>query len=124
MGIDRRQFCESVGGGTALLFLASCGGGSSGYGMSAPAPAPVPGCGAVTITGNHGHTLTIPMADLTSMVDKTYSIQGSADHNHTITLTPVQLGQIGGKMAVIVSSTTGMSAYFAVHAHDVTSNCS
>jgi len=57
------------------------------------------------------------------MVDKTYNIQGAADHNHTITLTPVQLGQIKGHLAVTVISTTASSATAGMHAHDVTSNC-
>ena len=122
MTIDRRQFFERIGGGTALLFLAGCGGGMGYGGSSAPAPAQNQ-CAAVTITGNHGHSLVIPIADLDSMVDKTYNIQGAADHNHTITLTPVQLGQIKGHLAVTVISTTASSGTTAMHSHDVTSNC-
>jgi len=125
MGIDRRQFCEGLGGSTALLFLAACGGG--GYGMTtAPTPAPSPGsCGASAsmITGNHGHVLVVPMADLNSTSPISYNIQGSADHNHTVTLDPSQLALIKAKMAVMLTSSSGSSTYFAAHVHGVTANC-
>jgi hypothetical protein len=133
MAIDRRKFCEGLGGSTALLFLAACGGGGSGSGsymspapapMPPPPPGPVTSCSAITITGNHGHSLVIPVADLNSMVDMTYNIQGTADHNHTITLTPVQLGQIKGRMAATVISSIASSMTTSSHSHDVTSNCS
>jgi len=129
MGIDRRQFCEGLGGSTALLFLASCGGGGGGYGMNSPAPAPTPSpgsCGASVsmITGNHGHVLVVPMADLNSTSPITYNIQGSADHNHTVTLDASQLAMIKAKMAVMVTSSSGTSTYFAPHMHAVTANCS
>jgi len=74
--IDRRQFFERIGAGSALLFLAAAAAAWLG---EAQAPAPAQNqCGAVTITGNHGHSLVIPRGDLDSMVDKTYNIQGAA----------------------------------------------
>lgn len=87
-----------------------------------PAPAPPPpalSCGATAISANHGHTLTIPAADVDSATFKTYSIVGTADHDHTITLLPMQLAQIKAGTAVTVNSTTDAS-----HFHEVTVNCS
>ena len=118
MTIDRRQFLERVGGGTALLFLAGCGGGAGGYGGSA-APAPAQNqCGAVTITGNHGHSLVIPVADLDSMVDKTYNIQGAAVHNHVVTLALADLRALKAGTAVTVISSNA-----AGHEHSISILC-
>ena len=99
----------------------------------APAPAPTPAppppagalsCGATAISDNHGHTLTIPAADVDSTVTKTYNIAGIADHPHTITLTPVQLAQIKAMTSVTVSSSVDRSPIYATHFHAVTVNCS
>ena len=72
----------------------------------------------VVIAGNHGHVLSIPAADLNATVDMTYGIQGSADHNHTVTFTPAQLAQLKAGTAVTVTSTTNLS-----HSHDVGTRC-
>src|SRR5213592_3123101 len=84
MTITRKQFLDGATATTVLLLFQGCGGGGGGYGSpapaSAPAPAPAPapasGCGASgsQIADNHGHVLSIPSADLDSMVDKTYGI--------------------------------------------------
>ena len=113
-------------GGTALaVALASCGGsGGGGYGGMAPTPTPNPpppgtlSCHDTLITGNHGHSVTIPTADLDSTVNMTYNIQGTANHNHTITLTPAQLQDIKAMTAESVMSSTNLS-----HSHEVTVNC-
>jgi hypothetical protein len=84
-----------------------------------PAP-PLPAvCGATSVSANHGHALIIPVADLDSMVNITYNITGTADHSHTILLTPAQLQSIKAKTAVQVNSSTDIA-----HFHEVTVNCS
>jgi len=125
MDKTRRKLLFASAGGTALaIALASCGGGGDG-GMTpaptAPTPPPPPGtlsCRDTLIVGNHGHSVTIPAADLDSMVAMTYDIQGTANHNHTITLTPAQLQDIKAKNAESVMSSTDLS-----HSHEVTVNC-
>jgi hypothetical protein len=119
----RRLLFASAGAGMLATVLASCGGGS-GYSppMAVPPPAP-PGtlaCGATAITANHNHALTIPAADTDSMVAKTYSIMGTATHDHEIMLTPAQLAQIKTMTSVTVISTVGGSPG---HTHDVTIDC-
>lgn len=86
-----------------------------------PSPPPPAGlsCGAVAISGNHGHTLVVPEADLDSTTNKSYNIRGSADHNHTVVLTPAQLQLIKAKTAALVNSSTEQ-----FHFHEVTVNCS
>jgi hypothetical protein len=121
MTITRKRF---VGGATAsyvLLLLNGCGGGGSSYGSPAPAPPPpVSSCGSAgqDIAGNHGHVLAIPSADLDSMVDKSYSIMGTAGHDHTVTFTPSQLATLKTHAPVTVTSTTTLG-----HQHQVTATC-
>jgi len=125
MDKTRRKLLFASAGGTALaVALASCGGGGGGsYSSPAPAPTPPPppgtlSCRDTLIVGNHGHSVMIPAADLDSTVNMTYNIQGTADHNHTITLTPAQLQDIKAMTAESVMSSTTLS-----HSHEVTVNC-
>lgn len=128
MDKTRRKLLFASAGGTALaVALASCGGGGGGGGYGSPTPAPMPtpppppgtlSCHDTLIVGNHGHSVMIPAADLDSAVPMTYNIQGTADHNHTITLTPAQLKDIKAMTAESVMSTTTLS-----HSHEVTVNC-
>ena len=130
MNWNRRKLLFASAGGSALAaVLAACGGG--GYSPTpAPTPAPTPppppgalSCHDTLITGNHGHAVTIPDADLDSMVDMTYNIQGTADHNHTIVLTVAQLQMIKVMTAVTVLSSTSSSYTLPPHNHEVTVNC-
>lgn len=88
-----------------------------------PVPAPPPPspatCGATSISANHGHALIIPTTDVDSMVNMTYNITGTADHSHTIVLTPAQLQSIKARTAVQVNSSSEVG-----HFHEVTVNCS
>jgi hypothetical protein len=114
VNITRRYFFEGLAGGTVLLSLQACGGGGdSGSGNGAFGV----GCNAITITSNHGHSLNVPTADLTSTGPKTYNIQGTADHNHTVTLTAQQLQDLKNGLSVTVTSATG------THTHDITTRC-
>lgn len=120
----RRWLFAGAGGGALAIVLNGCGGSGGGAYSSPPSapPTPAPGlaCGATAITLNHGHSLTIPAADVDSTVAMTYSIEGTAGHVHMVTLSPAQLAQIKSKNAVTVTSTLGGSP---VHSHDVTINC-
>ena len=121
MNITRKQFCGVLAGGSVVLLLKACGGG----GYSAPAAGTAMSCGAsgTAIAGNHGHLLVIAAADLDSMVNKTYSIQYTADHDHQVTFTPAQLQTLKGGGSVTVTSTVGTSAAFPAHSHSVTATC-
>lgn len=117
MNISRKRFLGAVGTGTVVLWLQGCGGGGGGgYGDDDPPQS----CGAsgTSIANNHGHSLTIPEADLSSSTDKTYSIQGSAGHDHTVTITAAQLASLKAGQSVAVNSTTTQS-----HMHAVTAQC-
>ena len=123
MSMTRKGFLEAAGGGAMLLILQACGGGgdsSTGTGTGTGTGGPTMACGATgaAIAGNHGHQVTIPVADLDSTVDVTYNIQGTASHNHVITLTVAQLQMLKEGQDVTVGSSVTLD-----HAHEVTSNC-
>ncbi len=60
------------------------------------------------IAENHGHTLTIPKEDIDEAVEKTYELQGSSDHTHTITVTTQDYTALknGSTMAVDIYTST------------------
>ena len=130
MTITRKAFLGATAGSTVVLLLHACGGGdddNSGAPAPAPAPAPEPGpgpgpaqCGSegAAIAGNHGHALTIPVADLDAATNMTYSILGTANHPHSVTFTPAQLQALKAGQGVTVQSTTD-----AFHDHAVTATC-
>lgn len=75
-------------------------------------------CTPPVISANHGHSVVVPAADVTAAVTKTYSIQGSSGHDHTITITKAQFVQLAGGASITVRSTSG-----AGHTHDVKVTC-
>ena len=119
MDITRKRFIELFSGASALLILHGCGGGDDYGGAPAPAPMPSSGCGE-QITANHGHALTVPVADLDSPTAKTYSIMGSAVHDHQVTFSPAQLQQLKARTPVTVVSTAFSGDG---HNHNVTVTC-
>ena len=125
MDITRKRFIELFGTGSALLILHGCGGGSDYGGAPAPAPGPSPapaptiGC-SEAISANHGHTLTIPAADLDSPTARTYDIAGVAGHSHQVTFSPAQLQQLKAGTTVAVASTPFPGDG---HSHNVSVTC-
>ena len=119
MPISRKTFLIQVASGGWLLATTGCGGGGGDSG-TAPAPAPAPAgiaC-AATISDNHGHVLAVAAADLDSTTDKTYDIQGTAGHTHSVTFTAAQLAQL--KAGNTVSVTTSMTLN---HDHRIGERC-
>jgi hypothetical protein len=75
-------------------------------------------CDATTITSNHSHSLSVPMADVTAAVEKTYHIQGAATHDHEVTLTAADFAKLANSESVTKTSTE-----VNTHTHDVTVSC-
>ena len=73
------------------------------------------------ITNNHGHKLVIPKEHFTNPVDGTYSIKGTADHDHTVFFTGENLGIVSGNNSNTVTSSPGGTNN---HTHEVTLDCS
>lgn len=123
--VTRTQFLAQLTSAGWLLALAGCGGGDDAAPAAAgpnPPPPPPPAaalsCSATQIANNHGHTLSIPAADLNSSVSMSYNIQGAGDHGHQVTFSAAQLAQLKAGQTVTVSSTTTAS-----HSHDVSGAC-
>ncbi len=118
--MTRKAFCARLTGASVVLLFQACGGGGSDAAPAgAPAGAGPAGAGCTdTIAGNHGHVLTIAAADLDSAIDKVYNIQGSAPHNHTVTLTVANLRSLKAGMTV-----TAFSSTTDAHEHSVSILC-
>lgn len=122
MNMTRKTFCASLAGSTVTLWLQGCGGGgySSGGGGTTGST-----CGASgsDISANHGHALTIPKADLDSLVAKTYNLSaGSLDaHLHSVTFSVPQLATLkgGGSVTVTAPSPGAVPGYWGAHSHSV-----
>lgn len=115
MMLDRKTFLIELAGTAGVLVLGGCGGGD---GANAATPMPAAGTCAAAIQDNHGHVLTIPIADLDSTVAMTYSIQGSADHGHSVTFSAAQLADLKAGRIVSIVSTTTLS-----HSHAIDERC-
>lgn len=107
----RRDFL--VGSVVTLVFVPACGGGGT-----APRDGSTGASCTGTISANHGHVLTILGSDLTTPRDRTYNIQGSSDHTHSVMFTAAQMQMLADGMTVTVTSTLGGG-----HTHDVSAHC-
>ena len=70
------------------------------------------------IASNHGHELVVPVADVEIGQDKTYDIQGTSAHPHTVTLSAADFSVLGTGATVTVTSSND-----AGHTHQVTVSC-
>jgi hypothetical protein len=136
----RKRFLKQIAYGSFLVAMSACGGGDDdpapapapGPAPAPPSPTPAPGptpaptpapamaCGTLVIGTNHGHSLVIPAADLSSTTAKTYSIQGSSGHDHQITLSPAQLTMLRTAGTISVNSTGSAGDG---HVHTVSGRC-
>lgn len=101
MRVNRRGFMKASAGLTTLVAVANaCGGDEADDGGELCTDDP-----DVEITSNHGHELTVPLAHIEAGTERTYGIQGNADHDHQITLTPDDFERLRdlGEVAVNVS---------------------
>lgn len=76
------------------------------------------GANATAISSNHGHTLSVSKADIDAGLEKTYSIQGSSGHNHTIVVTSANFETLKSSKTIRIESSRDNS-----HRHDVTVTC-
>ena len=117
--MDRKLFLKKI---TTYLFMSipilslwSCSDSDT------PTPGPSANCLAngtsSSIGGNHGHTLSVSAADVNAGIEKSYGIQGSATHNHQVTVTVPQFATLANNQSVVVTSTS------AGHTHSVTISC-
>src|SRR5689334_8097884 len=116
--LDRKAFLTGIAGVTVTLIVTACGGDDSGGGSSNGGDGNCADGIDTAITSNHGHALTIAAADLDSAQNKTYSIKGTSDHDHSVTLTTQDFADLKGGKKVIKESTSG-----AGHTHPIQIVC-
>jgi len=117
--MDRKLFLKrittSLFMGIPIISMWSC--------SDSDAPTPGPNVNCIdngtnsSIGGNHGHTLSVSAADVNAGIEKSYGIQGSATHNHQVTVTVPQFATLANNQSVVVTSTS------AGHTHSVTISC-
>ncbi|MCB0834048.1 MAG: hypothetical protein KDC45_11340 [Bacteroidetes bacterium] len=87
-------------------------------------PVPQPDClnagTNVAIASNHGHTLSISKDDVAAGLSKSYSIQGSAGHNHTVTLAPADFMNLASNLSISVTSSPPEGGG---HTHKISVSC-
>jgi hypothetical protein len=71
-----------------------------------------------TIGTNHGHTMSLPKADIAAGVTKTYDIQGTSAHPHSVTVTAADFAKLQNNQSVTLTSTRDDN-----HTHSVTLVC-
>ncbi len=118
-GITRQVFLRHLAGGGVLLLLGGC----DNDGDDDRDGRPSGDCLNWSISANHLHQLILPAADLNSMTERTYNIQGGAGHNHTLTLTPAQFAQLRAGQPISVTSSSDDTILFGRHSHDVSGRC-
>jgi hypothetical protein len=59
---------------------------------------------AVVIGSNHGHILVVTKAEVAAGVEKTYDIQGTSNHPHTVVLTAAMFQQLQADQAIVTTS--------------------
>jgi hypothetical protein len=120
--MTRKEFLKAVvacagAGAAASALLTACGGSPSPDNLGGPS-CRANGAKDGVITGNHGHSLSVPAADVQAGVAKTYSIQGASSHPHSITIGADQFAILAQNGGFTVTSTTD-----AGHMHSVTVTC-
>jgi hypothetical protein len=125
--MDRKTFIEKTAGAMLVAIpaysLLGCSSSDDGGGETpTPNPNGDANCTAngtsIAIGGNHGHTLEVSKADVTAGNEKTYSIQGSSLHNHSVTLTSANFTSLQSNSSISVTSSSDAS-----HTHSVQVSC-
>jgi hypothetical protein len=115
---DFLRFTVLFGGAAAAAALAGCSSSSS-----SSSSACANGAKDTAISANHGHSLSIPAADISAGQGGTYHIHGLADHDHTVTLTGAELKTLASGGTVTVTSSSPDPITVGDHTHNVSIGC-
>ncbi len=111
MDLSRKDFLLiTVTFGTGLAADA-CGSSDSGG-------AHVQSCSS-QISDNHGHVLAVAWADVEAGADKTYSIKGTATHDHQVLITASMFADLPAGHSAGVTSGPAPDG----HTHDISVQC-
>jgi hypothetical protein len=123
-GFTRRTFMISMGAGSAAAALsAACHNKAQ---VAADAAVDAASCSVndamTTIVDNHAHAphvLVVTPSDVDALADKPYSIQGAANHDHTVTVTADQFAALkaGGSNGSVMDTSTIATIAGNDHSH-------
>jgi hypothetical protein len=71
-----------------------------------------------TIGSNHGHVLVVSKTEVAAGVPKTYDIQGTASHTHSVTVTAAMFTMLKSNTTIMTTSTNDSG-----HSHPITVMC-
>jgi hypothetical protein len=108
---------EILGWTVLAVGAAACGSSSSSGGSGAMASCLANGT-AAAISNNHGHVLNVSAADVAVGLDKTYDIQGTASHTHSVTVTAAMFAQLAANTGVDPTTTVT-----DLHSHTILITC-
>jgi hypothetical protein len=117
--VTRREFtldaALAILAGCVITISDACGSSTSPTPTQAP-PTDVTG----TISANHNHVALITAAQITAGNAISLSIQGTAAHNHTLSITQADLTTLRNRQTLSRESTSDPSNTFGLHSHTVT----
>ncbi|MEQ9426247.1 MAG: hypothetical protein RJQ09_17615 [Cyclobacteriaceae bacterium] len=124
--MDRKSFIKKMLNamliGAPLLAAASCSSDDDDDNNDDMGPGTTPNCidngTSSSIGTNHGHTLSVPQADITAGVDKQYNIRGASDHPHTVTVSAANFAALQSNQSIQVASTSDNG-----HSHTINISC-
>ncbi|HTL37141.1 MAG TPA: hypothetical protein VL326_28595 [Kofleriaceae bacterium] len=122
--MTRNEFLKWMGGAALATLAVACKSDNDKTPDAKEIDAPA-GCttsnAKIMIADNHTHAphdVVVSKEDVAAAVDKTYSIQGAASHDHMITITAAQFMMLQQGGSIMVTSTEGLG-----HTHVVTVSC-
>ena len=71
-----------------------------------------------TIGANHGHVMIVSKEDVAAGAAKTYHIQGSATHDHTVMLAASDFAALAADQAIVTTSSVNLQ-----HSHPIMVAC-
>ena len=115
----RREFtldaALALQAGCVITISDACGGSSS-----SPTPNTPPADVAGVVSANHNHSGAITGAQITAGSAFTLNIQGTAAHQHTVSITQADLTALKNRQSVSRESSSDLSTTFGQHSHTVT----
>ncbi len=124
--MDRKTFIKKSLTAVALAIPAyavlSCSTSDDSEPAAAPPQSTGANCGtngtSSAIGTNHGHNLVVSAADVSAGVDKTYNIQGSSAHMHSVTVSAAQFASLQNNQQITATSSSDSG-----HTHSITISC-
>jgi hypothetical protein len=78
----------------------------------------------VFIQDNHGHILSITIADINAGVNKTYTTTGTKDHTHDITITAADFTSLMNNTGIQETSSESSGVLYPIpHTHIISVGC-